>query len=180
MFRALCVICPFGHSALGSSDLTDHFVFFDFLSFFLHGSHHNIVFDNILSGSIRNYCKEYYTMSSPSHFQDEHYTPIAITAALPPVVTIPAHGLSNGQRIRCTRFYGIPFATATGMEQLNNRLFTIQQVTTDTFQLWDDLGFAIDGRNFTPFVFNGLAQMTLTGPSLFIQNPAPPTPPDSP
>jgi len=115
-------------------------------------------------------------MSTPSHFTNEHYTPIAITAAMPPVVTIPAHGLSNGQRVRATRFYGIPFATATGMEQLNNRLFTIQQVTTDTFQLWDQYGAPIDGRNFTPFVSNGLAQFTLTGPDLFIQNPAPEPP----
>lgn len=115
-------------------------------------------------------------MSTPSHFTDEHYTPIAITVAFPPVVTIPGHGLSNGQRVRATRFYGIPFATATGMEQLNNRLFTIQFVTTDTFQLWDQNGFPIDGRNYTPFVSNGLAQFTLTGPDLFIQNPAPPPP----
>ncbi len=115
-------------------------------------------------------------MSSPSNFTNEHYTPLAITAAYPPVVTILAHGLSNGQRIRATKFYAIPFATATGMEQLNNNLYTIQRITTDTFQLWDQLGNAIDGRGFTPFVANGLAQFTVTGPSLFVQNPAP-TPP---
>lgn len=102
--------------------------------------------------------------------------PTAITAEFPPVVTIEDHGLSNGQRIRATRFVGLPFANATGMEQLNNRLFVIQQVTTDTFQLWDEFGHAIDGTTFTAFVNNGLAQFTLTGPSLFIQNPAPQPP----
>jgi hypothetical protein len=115
-------------------------------------------------------------MSTPSNFTDEHYTPIAITAAFPPVVTIPSHGLLNGQRIRATRFYGIPFATATGMEQLNNNLYTIQQVTIDTFQLWDQFGHAVDGRAYTPFISNGLAQFTLTGPDLLIQNPAPAPP----
>ena len=119
-------------------------------------------------------------MSTPSHYTDEHYTPIEITAAFPPVVTIPDHGLKNGQRIRATRFYAIPFATGTGMEQLNNRLFTIQQVTEDTLELWDQNGLPVDGRNFTPFVSNGLAQFTLTGPDLFIQNPAPPPPPGVP
>lgn len=112
-------------------------------------------------------------MSSSTNFTDEHYIPTAITAAWPPVVTVAAHGLSNGQRVRATRFYGIPFATATGMEQLNNNLYTIQQVTAETFQLWDQNGQAIDGRNFTAFVSNGLAQFTLTGPNLSIQNPAP-------
>lgn len=115
-------------------------------------------------------------MSSPSNFTNEHYTPIAITAALPPVVTILAHGLSNGQRVRATRFYRLPLALATGMYQLNNRLFTIQRVTTDTFELWDDQGFPIDGRGFDAFISNGQAQFTLTGPSLFIQNPAPAPP----
>lgn len=112
-------------------------------------------------------------MSSPSHFTNEHYIPIAITAGLPMVVTIVAHGLQNGQRLRATRFVTFPFADATGMEQLNNKLFTIQQCTADTFQLYDQKGFPIDGRSYTPFVFNGKAQFTLTGPSLFIQNPAP-------
>lgn len=112
-------------------------------------------------------------MSTPSNFTDEHRIPTAITAAFPPVVTVASHGLSNGQRIRATRFYNIPLATATGMEQLNNNLYTVQQVTTNTFQLWDQYGQAVDGRAYTPFVSNGLAQFTLTGPDLFIQNPAP-------
>lgn len=112
-------------------------------------------------------------MSTPSNFTDEHYIPTAITTTWPPVVTVAQHRLSNGQRLRATRFYSIPFASATGMEQLNNLLFTIQQVTTNTFELWDQEGLPIDGRNYTPFVSNGLAQFTLTGPDLFIQNPAP-------
>lgn len=115
--------------------------------------------------------------SSPSHFTNEHRVPTAITAAFPPVVTVVAHGLSNGQRIRATRFVGFPFAVATGMEQLNNNLYTVQQCTTDTFQLYDQFGHQIDGRAYTPFVNNGLAQFTLTGPDLNIQNPAPAPPP---
>ena len=119
-------------------------------------------------------------MSSPSNFTPEQFTPTAITATWPPVVTIVGSGFTNGQRIRATQFYSFPLALATGMEQLNNRLFTVEQCTEDTFQLWDQYGDPIDGRNFTPFVNNGLAQFTLTGPDLFVQNPAPLPPPGVP
>jgi hypothetical protein len=115
--------------------------------------------------------------SSPSNFTPEQYTPTAITTTFPVQVTIANNGFVNGQRLRATRFETLPFAIATGMEQLNNRLFEIGLVTTDTFCLYDVYGNGIDGRNYTPFVNNGLAQFTLTGPSLFIDNPAPPPPP---
>lgn len=118
--------------------------------------------------------------SSPSHFQNEHYTPEAITATLPMVVTITAHPLQKGQALRATNFVRMPFAVATGMEQLNNNLFYVQEVTTNTFQLYNASGFPIDGRTFTPFVANGLAQFTLTGPTLPVVNPAPEPPPGNP
>lgn len=120
------------------------------------------------------------TDSSPSHFVDQHFTPTAITATLPIVATISNHGLQNGQAMRATRFVTMPFARATGMEQLNNRMFYVQQATTDTFQLYTANGFPIDGRSFTPFVNNGLAQFTRVGPTLPVVNPAPPPPPGVP
>lgn len=103
-------------------------------------------------------------------FTDQHFTPTAITQTKPIRVTIAAHGFSNGQFVRATKFVSFPFASATGMEQLNNRLFQVLQTTTDTFCLYDQDGNAIDGTNYTPFISNGLAQFTLTGPSLFIQD----------
>jgi hypothetical protein len=108
--------------------------------------------------------------SSLSHITTEQMTPEAITATLPIVVTITGSNLTNGQAIRATQFISIPFASATGMEQLNNRLFYVQQATADTFQLYDNRGFAIDGRSYTPYIQGG--QFTLTGPDLAIVNPS--------
>jgi hypothetical protein len=60
------------------------------------------------------------------------------------------------------------------MEQLNDQLVVVQECTTNTFRLFDIDGQGIDGSGFTAFVNNGIAQMTLTGPDLDIQNPPPP------
>ena len=120
--------------------------------------------------------------SSLSHFTNRQKTPEAITSALPIVVTITAHGFTNGQAIRATMFISMPVANATGMEQLNNRLFYVQQATTDTFQLYDSSGLPIDGRGYTTFVSGG--QFTLAGNTPLIVNPShfpplgiPPSPP---
>lgn len=116
--------------------------------------------------------------SSPSHFTVRQFAPEAITAALPIVVTKTAHGLQNGQAIRATQFIRMPFARATGMEQLNNRLFYIQQVTADTFQLFDSNSVAIDGRGYTPYVQGG--QFTIHGPEILCVNPSNFPPPGIP
>jgi hypothetical protein len=108
--------------------------------------------------------------SSLSHYTTRQFTSEAITAALPIVVTKTAHGLSNGQSIRATKFITIPLANATGMEQLNNKLFYVRQVTTDTFQLADRNTNPIDGRNFTPYIQGG--QFTVVGNTTLIVNPS--------
>lgn len=116
--------------------------------------------------------------SSLSHFTDRQFTPEAITNAYPIVVTKTAHGLQNGQAIRASKFITIPFALATGMEQLNNTLFYIRQVTVDTFQLCDANTNAIDGRNFTPYIQGG--QFTINGPEILCVNPSHFPPPGIP
>lgn len=116
--------------------------------------------------------------SSLSHFTYRQFTPENITAALPVVVTKANHGLQNGQAIRATKFISIPFAVATGMEQLNNRLFYVRQVTTNTFQLCDSNTIPIDGRNFTAYIQGG--EFTLTGPDVLIVNPSHFPPPGTP
>jgi hypothetical protein len=120
--------------------------------------------------------------SSLSHFTLRQFTPEAITATLPMVVTYTAHGLVNGQAIRATKFIRIPFASATGMEQLNNQTFYVQQVTTNTFQLFDVNSQPIDGTNFTTYISGG--QFTASGnpklcvnPSEFPPSGIPPFPP---
>lgn len=116
--------------------------------------------------------------SSLSHFRNLHYTPLGITATFPLVVTIENHGLQNGQAIRATKFVTLPFAAATGMQQLNGRLFTVEQATADTFQLYGQNGLPIDGRNYTPWIQGG--QFTLVGPDIPVENPSPPPPPGNP
>lgn len=107
---------------------------------------------------------------SLSHFTDRQYVPEAITATLPIVVTITGHGFQNGQALRTTKFITVPFANATGMEQLNNRLFYVQQATADTFQLYTANGLPVDGRSYTAYIQGG--QFTLSGPTLPIVNPS--------
>ncbi len=108
--------------------------------------------------------------SSPSHFTTRQITPESITAALPMVVTATLHGLSNGMVVRATKFIRMPFANATGMEQLNNRSFQVQQVTDNTFQLYDIYGVAVDGTNYTTYVSGG--QFTVAGNTPLIVNPS--------
>ncbi len=116
--------------------------------------------------------------SSPSHFTLRQFTPEDITNTFPIVVTKTAHGLINGQAIRATKFISIPFSLATGMEQLNNQLYYIQQATVDNFYLADRNANYIDGRNYTPYIQGG--QFTLTGQDLPIVNPSAFPPPGIP
>lgn len=108
--------------------------------------------------------------SSLSHFTTRQFTPENITAALPIVVTLTGHGFQDGQALRATKFISMPFASATGMQQLNNRVFYVQRATADNFQLYDSNGVPVDGRNFTPYIQGG--EFTLTGPTLPIVNPS--------
>lgn len=105
-----------------------------------------------------------------SHFTTRQFIPEDITATLPIIVTKTNHGLQNGQALRATKFISIPFSLATGMEQLNNNLFYVRQVTSNTFQLCNYNTNSIDGRNFTAYIQGG--QFTLTGPDVLIVNPS--------
>lgn len=118
------------------------------------------------------------TDSSLSHFTFRQFIPTAISKTLPIVVTIPAHGFSNGQSLRTSKFISTPTANATGMQQLNNRQFYVQQATTDTFALYDANGLPIDGRNFTTFIAGG--EFTLGGPQILCVNPSHFPPPGIP
>ena len=108
--------------------------------------------------------------SSFSHFTTRQFIPTAITASWPVIVYILDHGFSNGQVVRTSMFIRRPIANATGMEQLNNRTFYVQNTTQHTFALYDKNGVAIDGRNYTPYISGG--QFILIGPDLPIVNPS--------
>jgi hypothetical protein len=108
--------------------------------------------------------------TSLSHYTYRQFTPEDITATFPVVVTITDHGLTNGQALRATKFITMPFASATGMEQLNSRSFIVQQAAADTFELYDYNGLPVDGSTYTPYIQGG--EFTLIGPTLPIVNPS--------
>jgi len=116
--------------------------------------------------------------SSPSHYTLRQFVPENVTNTLPIYVTKTAHGLMNGQSLRATKFVQMPFANATGMQQLNNRLFFVQGATLDAFYLADRNTLPIDGRFFTPYVKGGM--FTVTGQDLPIVNPSMFPPPGIP
>ncbi len=64
------------------------------------------------------------------------------------------------------------------MQQLNNRLFYVQNATIDTFELYDANGFPIDGRSYTTYVQGG--EFTLAGNNPLIVNPSNFPPPGIP
>jgi len=109
-------------------------------------------------------------MNTELGFATTQMTPTEIERSIPVRVRVDGHPLLNGQCVRATRFYALPLSDATGMYELNNRLFTVANVTENTFDLFDQHGAPIDGTNFTPFVNNGLGQFNLTGPDLDTQN----------
>ncbi len=116
--------------------------------------------------------------TSPSHFTIRQRTPESITASLPIVVTITGHGFLNGNAIRATKFIYNPIALSTGMQQLNNRLFYVQNATLNTFELYDVYGFPIDGRGYNIYISGG--QFTLAGNNPLIVNPSHFPPPGIP
>lgn len=117
---------------------------------------------------------------SPSHFTTRQLTPENITNTWPIVVTITSHGLINGQALRCTKLISIPFALATGMEQLNNQLVYVNECTANTFILTDINAVPIDGRNFTAYISGGQFTMVSTTNSALVVNPSEFPPPGQP
>lgn len=102
-------------------------------------------------------------------FATQQKTPVlSITQTNPVQVEITAHGMTSGQWVRATNFFGPPHST--GMYELNNRLFQIKNVTVDTFDLFDEYGDPIDGTTYTAFIANDYSQFTLTGPDLNVEN----------
>jgi hypothetical protein len=113
-------------------------------------------------------------LSDGSGFSSTIKTPTAITQASPAVVTSAAHGLSNGQFVRATNFRATPVADATGMYGLNNQVFQVGNVTTNTFALfYPYTSTPVDTTAETAFVNNGVAKFNLVGESLYTQNAAP-------
>lgn len=107
---------------------------------------------------------------SPSHFTVKQFVPDNIINSFPIIVIKNNHGLTNGMRVRTTKFLVIPYSEATGMEQLNNRQFVVQKANENDFQLYDIEGLPVDGRSYTPYVQGG--QFTVTKTYDSIVNPS--------
>jgi hypothetical protein len=84
----------------------------------------------------------------------------AATAADPVVITITSHGYSDGDRVR--------IASVGGMTQLNGNEYTINVLTTDTFELVDT-----DGTSYTAYTSGGTAtKIPATGFSYWFALPS--------
>lgn len=108
-----------------------------------------------------------------SGFADTNVTPTAINTTTS-FVTSNGHGFQSGQFVRGTNFRATPVADATGCYGLNNRVFQLGTVTTNTFELLEPYtSVKADLTGETAFVNNGVAKFNLIGQSLYTQNPAP-------
>lgn len=72
------------------------------------------------------------------------------TQANPVVVTVAAHGYSNGDEIEIN--------SVLGMTELNDKRYRLANVTVNTFELQNIDGNNIDGTGFTAYVSGGTAK----------------------
>ncbi len=77
----------------------------------------------------------------------------AATAAKPVEITCADHGLADGDLVWIDK--------VIGMIELNNRVFTVANVTDDTFELTDGAGADIDGSGYTAYVSGGYETPTI-------------------
>lgn len=100
-------------------------------------------------------------------------SPIAITgitSANPVVVTAPSHGLLNGDYVDLSDIVWEPtydeFDTEQQPDQLNLKRYVVRNKTTNTFELEDLEGAAVNGTAFEAYVEGGYARkavLTLSG-----------------
>lgn len=78
----------------------------------------------------------------------------AATAADPVVITAAGHGFTGGEKVA--------IKSVGGMVEINDRIFTVADVSGDTFELTDDGGSSpandIDGTGFTAYTSGGTVQ----------------------
>lgn len=94
-------------------------------------------------------------------FPNEHLVISSVSAAVPGVVTTTTpHGLVNGSRVIITKVIG-----SIG-SSVNNITFVASVLSATTFALYDVFGAPVP----TTGTYTSSGQVTLTGPSLNIQN----------
>lgn len=75
----------------------------------------------------------------------------SITQASPAVVTVTAHGYTNGDWVY--------FSSMSGMEELNGRYFVVANKTTNTFELTNTAGDPVDTSALGAFVNGNMARV---------------------
>ena len=103
----------------------------------------DLEFDASSSGAIVNIRSEYNAGSLGSRLAIT-----AVTQANPGVVTSNGHGLSNGQKVQ--------IQDIVGMTQINDKIFTVDGVTTNTFQLKGE-----NTSGYTAYSSGGIARQKL-------------------
>lgn len=83
-----------------------------------------------------------------------------VTEANPAVVTSAGHGYSNGDKIKIN--------SVSGMVELNNREFTVANVTTNTFEL-----SGIDSSSFAAYTSGGTASKIVEVTTTYLENELP-------
>ena len=105
----------------------------------------DLEFDATQAGAIVNIRSEYTSGSLGDRF-----TITGVTKANPAVVTTSAsHGFANGDQVQ--------IQDIVGMTQINNKLFTVEGVTSTTFQLKGE-----DSTGYTTYSSGGIVRQVLT------------------
>lgn len=97
-----------------------------------------------------------FTVANTTGGVSEYRTAITgVSAADPCVVTAVAHGLTTGMQVRITDL-GSEMPTARGMNEINNKHYSITVLTADTFSLQDVItGEDINSTAYTAYVIGG-------------------------
>ena len=101
--------------------------------------------------------------SNGAYVTEAAKTVVSITQANPAVITITAHGYSNGDWV---------FGTINGMNALNGLMWIVENVTTNTFTLTDLFGNVVNSTLFNAFTSGTFARIyTLATPYAAIDLP---------
>lgn len=112
-----------------------------------------VVVKRTINGATRRYIERFDSSDGSSNndgFSDSYLTysqpktVISVTQANPALVTVTAHGYSNGDYVR--------FFNVIGMTELEGQIYKINNVTVDTFELQDEFsGSNIDSSSYLSF-----------------------------
>ena len=85
---------------------------------------------------------------------DDRLTITDVQTRDPVVISITAHGLSNGNRVR--------IRAVKGTTEVNDNTYTLANVVTNSFELRDADGNKIDGSGFTTYISGGTAALEVS------------------